>query len=116
MIGYVVGAAGFVGMAVGVAFGLEKDAKVSEATTANACSTNGGCTPAQAERVRQLTSDANTYKTAANISFVAGGAALAAGAIFVLTAWPTSKHPGSVVQLLPWIGNRSAGIGAGGAW
>lgn len=116
MIGYVVGSAGIVGLAVGAAFGLEKDSKVSERTSANACSSSVGCTTTQVARIDQLTSDANTYKTAANISFVAGGVALVAGTILAVTAWPTSNHPGSVVQLQPWLGNKSAGLGAGGVW
>jgi Tfp pilus assembly protein PilF len=114
-IGYALGAVGVVGIGVGIGFGLAKEAKQSDRDSANACSKTSSCTDLDKSKIDQLTSEAKTRATVANVGFVAGGVALAAGAILVVTGWPKSR-PSASAQVQPWIGDRSAGFVVGGVW
>jgi len=117
MLGYLVGAVGLVGLGVGAGFGLAESARLSDRDNANACSrTTSGCTTEQRGRIEQLTSQAKTDATVANIGFIGGGVALVSGIILVATGWSTAAHPTTLVELKPWVGNKFAGIGAGGGW
>lgn len=115
MVGYALGAVGLVGIGVGVGFGIAKNAKQSDRDSANSCSKTTGCLDAERERINQLTDEAKTRATVANIGFIAGGAALAAGAILVVTAWPKST-PSTSARVQPWISERAAGLVVGGVW
>jgi serine/threonine-protein kinase len=114
-IGYALGAVGVVGVGVGIGFGLAKEAKQSDRDSANACSKTSSCTALDKSKIDQLTSEAKTRATVANVGFVAGGVALAAGAILVVTGWPKGR-PSASAQVQPWIGDRSAGFVVGGVW
>jgi hypothetical protein len=115
MVGYALGAAGVVGLGVGVGFGLAKQAKQSDRDSANSCSTTSSCTLADKDKVDRLTDEAKTRATVANVGFIAGGAALAAGTILVVTAWPKST-PSTSAQVQPWISDQAAGLVVGGSW
>jgi hypothetical protein len=114
-IGYALGAVGIVGVGLGIGFGLAMEGKISDRNTANACSATRSCTPVQKSQIDQLTSEANSRATVANIGLIAGGVALAAGAVLVVTGWPKSG-PSALAQVQPWVGDRSAGLLAGGVW
>jgi len=115
MVGYSLGVVGLVGIGVGIAAGIAKEAKQSDRDSANACSKTFSCTTLDENKVNQLTNEAKTRATVANVGFVAGGVALAAGAVLVVTGWPKST-PSASAQVQPWIGDKSAGFAVGGAW
>jgi len=115
MMGYALGAVGVVGIGVGIGFGLAKEAKQSDRDSANACSKTSSCTTLDKSKIDQLTNEAKTRATVANVGFVAGGVALAAGAVLVVTGWPKSR-PSASAQVQPWIGDRAAGFIVGGVW
>jgi hypothetical protein len=115
MMGYALGAVGVVGIGVGIGFGLAKEAKQSDRDSANACSKTFSCTTLDENKVNQLTNEAKTRATVANVGLVAGGVALAAGAVLVVTGSPKST-PSASAQVQPWIGDRSAGFVVGGVW
>jgi hypothetical protein len=114
-LGYVLGAVGVAG--IGVAFGswIAKEAKQSDRDSANACSNTSSCTALDKSKIDQLTNEARTRATVANVGFVAGGVALTTGVILVVTAWPASEaRKSALVQ--PWIGANAAGLAVGGVW
>jgi hypothetical protein len=114
-IGYALGAVGIVGIGVGVGFGLAMEGKISDRNTANACSATQSCTGVQKSQIGQLTNEANSRATVANIGFIAGGVALAVGAVLVVTGWSKSS-PSAIAQVQPWVGDKAAGFVAGGVW
>jgi hypothetical protein len=114
-IGYALGAVGIVGIGVGVGFGLAMEGKISDRNTANACSATQSCTGVQKSQIGQLTNEANSRSTVANIGFIAGGVALAVGAVLVVTGWSKSS-PSAIAQVQPWVGDKAAGFVAGGVW
>jgi hypothetical protein len=102
-------------MGIGVGFGVAMEGKVSDRNSANACSATRSCTLAQKGQIDQLTSEANSRATVANIGLIAGGVALAAGAVLVVTGWPKDSSP-AVAKVQPWVDDKSAGLVAGGTW
>ncbi len=114
-VGYGLGAAGVVGVGIGIAFGVAMENKLSDRDSANACSATRSCTLAQKSQIDQLTSDANSRATVANIGLIAGGVALVTGAVLVVTGWPKDSPP-AVANVQPWVGDKSAGLVAGGTW
>jgi hypothetical protein len=109
---YVVGGVGVAGLVVGTVFGLM--ASSSASSSKNECSASS-CT-----NYSQSLSDYNTASTDGTIStvaFIAGGAAVAAGAILFFTA-PTSASSGSTGswwQLSPSVGGTGLGLSVRGA-
>jgi hypothetical protein len=89
--------------------------KLSDRDSANACSATRSCTVPQKSQIDQLTNEANSRATVANIGFIAGGVALVAGAVLVVTGWPKDSPP-AVAKIGPWVSDKSAGIVAGGTW
>ena len=114
-IGYALGAVGIVGIGIGVGFGLAMNDKVSDRNAANACSSTHSCTTPQKSQIDQLTNEANSRATVADVGFIVGGVALAAGAILVVTGW-SKGSPSTIAQVQPWIGDKAAGFVAGGVW
>jgi hypothetical protein len=84
-VGWILGGAGLVGLAVGTAFGLSASSKWSSAKSG--CD-DTGCPPDAAAK----TDDARHAATASTVAFVAGGVLLAAGVIVLWTA--PSKEAG----------------------
>ena len=114
-VGYTLGAVGVAGIGVGVALGIAKGAKQLDRDSANACSKISSCTALDKSKIDQLSNEARTRAAVANVGFVAGGITLAAGAALVLTAW-AGNGQSTVAQVTPWVGDKAAGITAGGAW
>lgn len=112
IVGLVLGGAGVVGIALGSFFGAQSFSHWSDAK--NACP-NAACPSASAAATGN--SAANDAKTAADIStvaFIAGGVALAAGAIVFFTA-PWGAPKAGKVRVLPVVGWGSAGVSLSGA-
>lgn len=116
VLGYVIGGAGIVGIGVGTAFALAMKSKMSDRDDANACSNTSACTFDNKIRIDQLTSEARTFATVANVGFIAGGIALVGGLALVVTGFPKDNRTGLAMQFQPLIGSNSLGVGAGGRW
>jgi hypothetical protein len=112
IVGLVLGGAGVVGIGLGSFFGAQSFSHWSDAK--NACP-NAACPSASAATTGN--SAANDAKTAADVStvaFIAGGAALAAGAIIFFTA-PSGPPKAGSLRLVPVVGWGSAGVSLAGA-
>jgi hypothetical protein len=105
LLGIGIGAVGLASIAVGAVTGALASSKAS--SSKNECST-----PTQCPNHDQSVSDYNAASTDATIStvtFIAGGAAVAAGAILFFTA-PRVKTAGVEWQLAPAVGFGTAGL------
>lgn len=111
--GIVIAGAGLAGVAVGSVFGVVAMGKVSDAN--DRCPTGPTCTNADGVRASD---DAKSAATVSTIAFVAGGAALAAGAILFFTAPKSGGREAQAkhMQVTPIVGIRTAGLTVGGAW
>jgi hypothetical protein len=108
-IGLVLAGAGVAGIAVGAAFGLAAQSKWAQAKT----DCGPGCgpdAPAQQEK-----SEAQKDAGASTIAFVAGGVAVAVGAVLWLTA-PRSTSPVTGLQVVPAVGVGLQGLTLRGAF
>lgn len=85
--GYILGAAGIVGLGVGAYFGLAARSTWSDAK--EKCPTRASCS----DEAVQLSTDARKEANIATIAFVAGGGAILGGAILVLTGAPPTERP-----------------------
>ncbi len=83
----VVGAVGVAGLGLGTFFGLKANGSLSDAKE-HCLSYPSGCGPEGAE----LNSTASSQATVATVAFIAGGAALATGAVLWFTAGPRESH------------------------
>jgi hypothetical protein len=101
---------GLAGVATGSVFGLMAKSKNDEALQPANCPTSSLCT----QHGLDLTHDAKTDATISTISFIAGGAILAAGIVLVLTA--PSSSPRTGVRVTPWLAPSAAGLGLDAAW
>lgn len=108
-LGLGLGALGLVGIAAGTVAGLR--ALQEQKDAANAC---GGvypqCSSANQSTVRSANDAAQTFATIATTSFVAGGVALASGALLYFTA------PRTRVRVAASVGPGSVGATIGGGW
>ena len=94
-VGFVVGGVGLVGLGVGAFFGVKSMSKKSDGDAE--CKLAGGtCTDAG----MALRDDAITAGTLSTVGFVAGGVAMAAGVVLVLTA-PESGASVVAMQMAP---------------
>ncbi len=107
-IGYAVGGAGIVGVAIGSIFGLQAIAKNN---TAN-CDANSYCQDPQSRR------DAQGSATISTAGFVAGGVLLAGGLVLILTA-PMQHNVVALnrsLEVAPMVGGASSGLVLRGTW
>jgi hypothetical protein len=106
--GNVIGGVGVVGLVVGSIFGLNASSKWSEAQSD--CKP-GACGPGS--QYAKDKTDADSAATISTIAFVAGGVALATGAVLFFTApsrrAAVSQDPRSV-QVMPTVGTGSGGL------
>jgi hypothetical protein len=110
-IAYVVGGAGVVGLVVGTIFGVM--ASSSASSSKNECSTSS-CT--NYSKSLSDYNSASTDGTISTVAFVAGGAAVAAGAILFFTApKPASSGTGLRWQFSPSVGATGLGLSVRGA-
>ncbi len=101
-VGYVVGAAGIVGLGVGAVFGLSAIGSKNDAASGDHCSKDlESCDRTGVDAMREARGSA----LASTIGFAAGGALLATGLVLVLTA-PSKKDSANGVALktLRWSG------------
>lgn len=104
VVGYVLGGVGIVGVAVGGVFGLSAISQFNE-------SNEQGCTGNQCtEEAAEIRRDAQSAGTISTVAFVVGGAALAGGAVILLTA-PRGQSGGASARLrvTPQGGNLELG-------
>lgn len=102
--GWVTAGVGSAGLVAGIVFGLIVG---SDKTSAN-CNPKNQCLPGPL-------SDARTMATAADIAFVAGGV-LAAGGLATVIWGPKEKEGLARVRVAPAVGQRGAGVVAGGSF
>jgi hypothetical protein len=101
-VGWVVGAAGVVGLGVGAAFGAKA---ISDKSAAH-CDASGACDAGPL-------SDANTSATISTVGLVAGGVLLAGGAALVLFAPKGDSASGPAVtglRIAPMLGPHDGGL------
>ena len=104
-IGLVVGGAGVVGIGIGIAFGF-----VSKSTYDRALASECGNNPSTCSlQGQQDGATAHTQATVSTVSFIAGGALLAAGAVLFFTA-PKG------MTVTPTVGREGAGLSLRGVW
>jgi hypothetical protein len=108
--GLVVGGLGVVGVALGSVFGVSALSKASDAKTL--CPSAPNCTSAAGV---QDNSDAKSSATVSTIAMIAGGAAVATGAVLYFTA-PKRRPSPSALNLGPAVGPGQVGLRLGGAW
>ncbi len=100
VVGVVVGSAGILGIAAGIIAGI--NANSANGDLKSACGNGPVCT---ADNGPSLHDSATTWATVSTIAFIAGGAAVAAGAVLYITA----PHGGSSVS----VGLAPASQGSG---
>lgn len=110
--GFAIGGVGVLGVAIGavtgiMAIGKEKDSR--DKCPIDPCPTSEGY---------QANEDARSLARVSTIAFVAGGIAVAAGAVVWLTAPRAGAAPKTTasVRVAPLLDGRSAGLGVVGAW
>jgi hypothetical protein len=108
IIGYAVGGVGLVAVGVGIGFFVQRSSKIEE-RDAVPCP-NNVCKPEDAARVHELQSEAESASTAGLVATIAGGAALAGGAVLILTAPRAAPATGWNVR--PWVGLGGGGMTA----
>jgi hypothetical protein len=110
--GWVAVGAGVVGLGVGsvaglIAMGKHADAKAACPSYPDHCPSSGAAdSPNDA---------AKSWATVSTVGFIAGGAALATGAVLLFTA-PKGESKTTTARLEPVVFARGAGVGVGGAW
>jgi hypothetical protein len=108
LIGLIVGGAGVVAVGVGVGFELRKGSKLSDRDAI--CPSSVNCEAGSQARIDELTSSAKSAHTASLVSFIGGGAALAAGAALFFTAPKARPNNSASLQVLPVLALGSAGV------
>jgi hypothetical protein len=98
------GGLGVVGLGIGTAFGVDASAKKSQYTQLLSPTTQQ-CT---SQSCANLTDEAFHSATASTVSFIAGGALLAAGVALWLTA-PAAKPEATEVAVVPMVGGEGMG-------
>jgi hypothetical protein len=104
-ISWVVLGVGVVGVGIGTVFGLQAKSKNDEALQPQNCPTSMRCN----QNGLSLTDDAKSAATISTIGFVAGGVALAAGAVL----WITAPSKGGV-HVAPSMGSTFQGATVAG--
>lgn len=106
-LGFVVGGVGVAGLVAGSVFGLRASSKNDDAKSICA-RTPSACPESEQQKHSELVDDAKSARTLSIIGFAAGGAALGAGIVLVLTA-PDSSPRAARVRITPLLGQGSAG-------
>jgi tetratricopeptide (TPR) repeat protein len=100
------GGAGVAAIGVGLLFGAKASSSFKEAKAL--CSTSLVCDPDNYDQGRQLTRDARVSATISTVLVAAGGAAIVAGAIVVLTR-PRAQER-ATARIVPVTHDRGAGL------
>jgi hypothetical protein len=112
IVGFAIGGAGVVGLALGIVFGLQTQSKSDDAS--KICVGVSPCSSDDVARHTSLVNDAQSDRTISVTSFVLGGVAVAAGAVIVLTA-PSGPSRTSL-ELQPTLSTGFSGLRLAGAW
>jgi hypothetical protein len=113
IIGFAVGGAGIVGLAVGIGFALLTKSKNDEAS--GICLGASPCSAADVARHTSLVNDAQSDSTISIASLIAGGAAIAVGGVLILTS-PTRSGPAMAIEFGPTLSPGFSGLRLAGAW
>lgn len=115
VLGLVVGGIGVVGLGLGAAFGLESISRWSSARSACPGLT---CAPGSAATTgQQASNDAKSAADISTVAFIAGGVALAAGAVIFFTA-PSrtgTREGAASLHLAPLMARDGGGVVLAGA-
>jgi len=106
--GWVLGAAGVVGLGVGAVFGAVAMGEKSSAD----CNANNQCQPGPL-------SSARSAALGSDVGFIAGGVLLAAGAALVLltpSANSANEKSTASLKVAPMVGTTGGGVVLGGSW
>lgn len=113
IIGLVTGAAGVVAVGVGAGLGIYALDKNQQAT--DTCSSATMCT--SLDQARTIADDAQAAATAANILYVAGGAAILTGVILYFSAPDApEERSASRLRVTPLVGPKGAAMTVGGTF
>jgi hypothetical protein len=107
--GIVTAAVGVAGLAAGTAFWFTAKGRQDDALNVY---------KDDYPKAQNLHSEAANFVTAANVSFIAGGALVALGVVGIILGSPDrgAATSGMHAYVLPAVGPGSAGLGAGGTW
>lgn len=111
-LGLVVGGAGLVGVGLGVYFGL--GFRDTVATSKTVCPSSVNCTEGEISRHSTLKAQSSTERTRSVLAFAAGGVAVAAGLVLVLTSPSTDTSTSSRRQ--PGRPSLALGLSPSGAF
>jgi hypothetical protein len=111
-IGLAIAVAGVASSGVGLYFGAKANSTYGDAKTL--CGEKLGCGAADYDHGRQLISDTRSQARISTVLTIGGAAALAAGAIVVLTAPRAPER--ATAQLLPTAHDRGAGVAVMGSF
>jgi tetratricopeptide (TPR) repeat protein len=100
------GGAGVAAIGVGLLFGAKASSAFQDAKAL--CSDDLVCAPESYDQGKQRTRDARASATASTVLVAAGGAAIAAGAIVILTRPRTRER--AMARIVPVTHNRGAGL------
>lgn len=106
---YALGGVGVAGVALGSFFGLRTFSTWNQAQ--HDC--GSGCAPGSPAHAEA--SEAHTDAAVSTVSFLAGGAALAAGAYLFFSA-PHDGKTAVGVRVVPWLAAGAGGASVGGSW
>jgi hypothetical protein len=112
-VGLVVAGVGLVSIAFGSVFGvlaIDKHGDVKDK-----CPTFPTCPESQRSALENVSATAQQYGTLSTITFLAGGALVAGGALIYLTA-PTIAPSGKSARVTPFVGAGAGGLALSGAW
>lgn len=106
------GAAGVAAVGIGLVFGAKANSTYKDAEAL--CGANLACSPADYPRDKQLVHDARSSATTSTVLVIAGGAAIAAGAVVYLTA-PRSPER-ATAQIVPVVNDHGGGLAITGGF
>jgi serine/threonine-protein kinase len=110
-IGWTVGGIGVVGLAIGGFFSWKTYTKNADADAV--CPSASQCTETDHVNYENAIADARSARTIAIVGFAAGGAALVAGSLLVLTS---SRSPTAGIRIAPSMAAGAPGLNVQGTW
>jgi tetratricopeptide (TPR) repeat protein len=112
-LGLGIGGAGIIAVGVGLVVGAQAMSDNNKAK--ELCGNDLACSPENFEAGKKLVADGRSKATISTVLVVAGGAAIAAGAVVYLTA-PRAREGTTAARIVPMIHETGAGIGFAGTF